>query len=153
MVVLSPEKGREIYSLYVYGNVSAKSREEGRGTYMRCSGVCALFYFYERHRVAYIVREHDEGSGYTAAELPSVRQPVDILYKCTGQKLDRLRFEIFSARRRHGGLMFSMPASFWQKLGGMLDSFSKSRKVNAFSTENIERLMELYSIRMGYEDI
>jgi hypothetical protein len=117
-----PEKA--FFTLYARGAVEEAVTVPGRGSFFTFEGVVILFYTYPRHRRAYIVTNAGNLRYYRAVRLPEVREPVGILLKARGRRIDILRRAYFNLERINGLDVYGYNPVFWQRLSCLIDDYN-----------------------------
>jgi hypothetical protein len=122
--VLVPENAA--YTLYARGEAAAHAVVPGRGTFITFSddSTVILFYKYFRHRRAYIVRDVRELKHYQGVRLPGVKEPVGIIAKLKGRRIDILRRAYFNLEKINGLEVYRYSVRFWQRLGCLIDNYN-----------------------------
>jgi len=115
------------FTLYARGRVERKQTVNGIGTFIQFDGVVLLYYKYPHHRRAYIVRNAGDIAHYPAITLPNVKQPVAVLYRAKGRKIDILRNVYWNLEQINGNKVYTYKTIFWQKAGCLLDRFDGKR--------------------------
>jgi hypothetical protein len=127
ILVLIPEKAA--YTLYARGEADTHATVPGRGTYIRFtdSSAVILFYKWKRHRRVYIVREAAALNRYQAVRLPGVKEPVGVLGRFWGRRVDLLRRAYFNLEQINGFAVYRYGTRFWQRVGCLIDDYDGHR--------------------------
>jgi hypothetical protein len=143
--VLIPEQAE--WTLYARGDVEEYSAAPGKGTWIMFAPGSAviLFYKYSRHRRAYIVRDVTELRHYEAVRLLNVREPVGVLAKLTGRRIDIVRRACFNLERINGFEVYGYSARFWQRFSCLIDNYDGRR--TACIKSNLAELSRRYAVR------
>jgi hypothetical protein len=117
---------RSFFTLYARGSVGESATVPGTGTFIRFedASVVILFYQYPRHRRAYIVRAGKELRYYRPVRLPNVQDPVGILCKAKGRRVDILRRAYFNLERINGVEVYRYRTKFWQRIACLIDTYN-----------------------------
>jgi hypothetical protein len=138
---------RSFFTLYARGSIQAKHTVNSLGTYILFEGVVLLYYKYPHHRRAYIVRSHEELAHYPAIFLPNVKQPVGVLLRAKGRRIDLLRQAYWNLEQINGKRVYAWDTLFWQKIGCLVDNFNGRKSAAAKS--NLMALSREYRLRHG----
>ena len=57
--------------------------------------------------------------------LPYIKQPVRIIYKAKGRKVDLLKFMVYNLEKKYGDSIYSLGDVYWLKLASFIDSVYK----------------------------
>jgi hypothetical protein len=112
------------FTLYARGAVEEAVKVPGRGSFFTFEGVVILFYKYPRHRRAYIVKNALDTRFYRAVRLPYVKEPVGIILKAKGRRIDILRRAYFNLERINGPSVYGYDPRFWQRLSCLIDDYN-----------------------------
>jgi hypothetical protein len=123
------------FTVFARGALKGKASAGDLGTFIRLEGVVIVYYTYPRHRRAYIIQNIDETKHYSAERLPEVKQPVAVIYKAKGRRIDLLRRLSWNLLDMHGDAVFGWGTVFWQKIGCLLDAWNG--KVTATRRSNL----------------
>jgi hypothetical protein len=145
--VYIPEKS--FFTLYARGSIEDHATVPGRGTFIRFEdgSVVILFYKYPRHRRAYIVREGKELRYYRPVRLPNVKEPVGILLKAKGRRVDILRRAYFNLEKINGLEVYHYGTRFWQRIACLIDTYNGHQ--TAAVKSNLIEISERYRIKRG----
>lgn len=100
--------------------------------------VLALFYTYPHHRRLYLVYK-DKTKLLSRTSLPNVLEPVNILYKARGRKIDTLKHFLYLFKNTSNEYL-TYPILFYQKLCTMIEV---NKKVPKYS---VNRLLESFNL-------
>jgi hypothetical protein len=140
---------RSFFTLYARGSIEDHAAVPGKGTFIRFEDGSAviLFYKYPRHRRAYIVRAGKELRYYRPVRLPNVKEPVGILLKAKGRRVDILRRAYFNLERINGPEVYRYGTKFWQRIACLIDNYN-GRQTAAVKSSLIE-LSRRYRLGSG----
>jgi hypothetical protein len=124
------------FTLFAKGWVESHVTVPEKGTFIRFEGVVLLYYKYPHHRRAYIVRNAEELRHYRAVALPNVKQPVGIILKAKGRRIDILRNAAWNLQQINGTRVFKYDTVFWQKVGCLIENY-RGRKSAAVKSNLI----------------
>jgi hypothetical protein len=137
ILVLIPENAA--YTLYARGEADAHAAVPGRGTYIKFTTGSAVILFYKRrrHRRVYIVREAGLLSCYRPVKLPGVKEPVGIIGKFRGRRVDLLRRVYYNLERINGFAVYRYDTRFWQRISCLIDNYD-GRRTGAVKSNLLE---------------
>jgi hypothetical protein len=147
ITVLIPEQAA--YTLYARGEVESHAAVPGRGTFISFpdGSTVLLFYKWRHHRRVYIVREATALRYYQPVKLPGVKEPVGILGKFRGRRVDLLRRAYYHLEKINGFAVYRAGVRFWQRLGCLIDDCNGRRTGSVKS--NLLELSRRYALGSG----
>jgi hypothetical protein len=138
------------FTLYARGEAEDYATAPGHGSLIEFSdgSVVLLFYRYSRHRRAYIVREIGALKNYQPVKLPAVEEPVGILARVRGRRIDILRRAYFNLERIGGPGVYRFGNRFWQRIACLLDNYDG--RGTACIKSNLAELVRRYVMAAGH---
>lgn len=130
-VKLPDNKTKEEYSLFVSTKITYKKTFADLGTLIICEGCGIAFYSASNSRRAVVfteIKEKDPKFPVLEGKLPYIKQPVRIIYKARGRKVDLLKFMIYNLEKKYGNRIYGMGDIYWLKLSSFIDSIKKKSK-------------------------
>jgi hypothetical protein len=115
---------KAFFTLFAKGWVESSVTVPEIGTFIRFDGVVLLYYKYPHHRRAYIVRNAEDTRHYRPVLLPKVKQPVGIILKAKGRRIDILRNVAWNLQQINGTRVFKFDTVFWQKVCCLIESYN-----------------------------
>jgi hypothetical protein len=115
---------KAFFTLFAKGWVEGSVTVPEMGTFIRFEGVVLLYYKYPHHRRAYIVRNAGDLKHYRPVTLPNVRQPVGIIFRAKGRRIDILRNVAWNLQQINGTRVFKFDTVFWQKVSCLIESYN-----------------------------
>lgn len=124
-VKLPDVKHKEEYSLFVSSKIDYIHKDGEYGTLIRCSGCGVAFYSASNSRRAFIFSDRSENDFSIPLQegmLPYFKQPVRILYRAKGRRIDLLKFMCHNLEKRYGKIIYGLGIVYWLTLGSYIDS-------------------------------
>jgi hypothetical protein len=115
---------KSFFTLFAKGWAAHSFTVPEAGTFIRFEGVVFLYYKYPHHRRAYIVRNAEEARYYRPVNLPKVREPVGIILKAKGRRIDIMRNVAWNLQQINGTRVFRFDTVFWQKVSCLIESYN-----------------------------
>ena len=153
-IKLTDKKKKEEYSLYVSTKITYKKTFSDLGTLIISEGSGIAFYSASNSRRAIVYSEITErGSTLPLLEgtLPYIKQPVRIIYKAKGRKVDLLKFMVYNLEKKYGDSIYSLGDVYWLKLASFIDSVRKPKGKTGSYKRQIYMITEQY-IKKGKKD-
>lgn len=124
-VKLPCKERKEEYSLFVNSKINFIHKDQKLGTLLLCEGCGVAFYSASNARRAIIfseLSENDFGLPLQEGNIPYFKQPVRILYKAKGRKIDLLKFMCHNLEEKYGSKIYKLGDIYWLTLGSYIDS-------------------------------
>jgi hypothetical protein len=112
------------FTLFAKGWMEHSITVPEAGTFIRFEGVVFLYYRYPHHRRAYIVRNAGDLRYYRPVILPNIREPVGIILKAKGRRIDILRNVAWNLQQINGTKVFKFDTVFWQEVSCLIESYN-----------------------------
>ena len=129
-VKLPAKKQKREYSLYVNSEISYIHKDKELGTLICCKGSGVAFYSASNSRRAFIFSElskKDCKIPLQEGKLPYFKEPVRILYRARGRRIDLLKFMCHNLESRYGKKIYRLSTAYWLTLGSYVDSLNGSK--------------------------
>lgn len=114
------------YTLYAQGlvtDVPKENTEKGVIVFRFASrSVTALFYNFSNFRRAYLVTGYQNSNDGDPIYLPGIDEPLYVIFKAKGRKIDNLKHAIFILTRNDKYAPFRIKIEFWEKLAALIES-------------------------------
>lgn len=114
------------YTLYAQGLVTDIPKEnEDKGIILfkfAPKSVTALFYNFSHFRRAYLVTGYQDSNDGEPIHLPGIDEPLYVLFKAKGHKIDSLKHAIYILTRSDKYAPFRMKIEFWEKLSALIEN-------------------------------
>ena len=124
-VKLPNKKKKDEYSLYVSSKITYLKSFKDLGSILMCEGSGIAFYSASNSRRAIVFTEIKESYNdipLLEGNLPYIKQPVRILYKAKGRKVDLLKFMVYNLEKKYGDKIYELGELYWLKLVSYIDS-------------------------------
>lgn len=129
-VKLPDKKKKDEYSLYVSSKITYLKSFKDLGTLIICEGSGIAFYSASNSRRAIVFTEiNDECKEIPLLKgtLPYIKEPVRILYKAKGRKVDLLKFMVYNLEKKYGDIVYELGLIYWLELASFIDSVKKTK--------------------------
>ncbi len=126
-VKLPANKQKKEYSLFVNSEINSIHKDKTLGTLISCKGSGVAFYSASNSRRAFIFSELSEKDlkiPLQEGKLPYFKQPVRILYRARGRKIDLLKFMCHTLEGHYGKKIYRLGTAYWLTLGSYIDSLN-----------------------------
>lgn len=127
-VKLPGKEQKEEYSLFVSSKITYLHKEPGYGTLINCEGCGVAFYSARNSRRAIVfseLSEKDFGLPLQEGKIPYFKEPVRILYKAKGRRIDLLKFMCYSLEEKYGKKIYGLGNVYWLTLASYIDSLAR----------------------------
>ena len=146
-VKLPDRKKKDEYSLYVSSKITYLKSFKDLGTLIICEGSGIAFYSASNSRRAIVFTEiNEECKEIPLLEgmLPYIKEPVRILYKAKGRKVDLLKFMVYNLEKKYGDKVYELGLIYWLELSSFIDSVRKIKKVSGSYKRQVYLITDKY---------
>ena len=146
-VKLPDRKKKDEYSLYVSSKITYLKSFKDLGTLIICEGSGIAFYSASNSRRAIVFTEiNEECKEIPLLEgmLPYIKEPVRILYKAKGRKVDLLKFMVYNLEKKYGDKVYELGLIYWLELSSFIDSVRKTKKVSGSYKRQVYLITDKY---------
>lgn len=146
-VKLPDKKKKAEYSLFVNSKIIYLKTFNDLGTFLMCKGCGIAFYSASNSRRAIVFSEITEENKYIPlleGNIPYIKQPVRILYKARGRKVDLLKFMVYNLEKKYGDEVYELGEIYWLKLSSFIDSVRKNKKTSNSYKRQVYLITEKY---------
>ncbi len=138
---------KDEYSLFVSSKILLLHKNKIYGTLITCKGCGVAFYSASNSRRAIIfsdIEENDYKIPLQKGNLPYFKEPVRIIYKARGRRIDLLKFLCYNLEKRYGKKVYELGVVYWLTLGSYIDSITKNNLNKEKNNRQIYQITEKY---------
>lgn len=146
-VKLPDKKKKDEYSLYVSSKITYLKSFNDLGTLIICEGSGIAFYSASNSRRAIVFTEiNDECKEIPLLEgtLPYIKEPVRILYKAKGRKVDLLKFMVYNLEKKYGDTVYELGLIYWLELASFIDSVRRTKGMSGSYKRQVYLITDKY---------
>ncbi|WP_149554542.1 hypothetical protein [Treponema pectinovorum] len=146
-VKLPGKEQKEEYSLFVSSKITYLHKDIKYGTLIICEGCGVAFYSASNSRRAVIFSELSErnfGIPLQEGNIPYFKEPIRVLYKAKGKRIDILKFVCYNLEKKYGKAVYDLGSVYWFTLGSYIDSLTKRTLNKEKNNRQIYQLTDSY---------
>ena len=76
--------------------------------------------------------------------LPYIKEPVRILYKAKGRKVDLLKFIVYNLEKKYGDTVYELGLIYWLELASFIDSVRRTKGISGSYKRQVYLITDKY---------